>query len=268
MKEILSIPAISETESTLLDFHSIYNAIHILIGELSIYEIKHNISIDSIITECQNFARDLKFKDKSIARFYKLSELEECIRPYATDVTNAIINILKLRAQELLARQHTPMQWRVFTRGQILEDLQNFFQAVATNSKGKFGVSFSGLGKNVYYISTRIDDEVYMPVEMLDSIRDLLANSRRYSPVGTEIKLSLEKLENNLQIIITDTGIGIPEHEVESVVKFGYRASNTSNITTTGGFGLTKAFLLTKRLGGRFWIESYINIGTIIKIII
>jgi len=29
-----------------------------------------------------------------------------------------------------------------------------------------------------------------------------------------------------------------------------------------GGFGLTKAFLVTKRLGGRMWIRSAVGAGT------
>ena len=33
-----------------------------------------------------------------------------------------------------------------------------------------------------------------------------------------------------------------------------------------GGFGLTKAFLVTKQLGGRFWIASDVGVGTRIRI--
>lgn len=33
-----------------------------------------------------------------------------------------------------------------------------------------------------------------------------------------------------------------------------------------GGFGLTKAFLVTKQFGGRFWIRSEIGAGTRIRI--
>jgi signal transduction histidine kinase len=35
-----------------------------------------------------------------------------------------------------------------------------------------------------------------------------------------------------------------------------------------GGFGLTKAFMVTKRFGGRFWIASELGRGTRIRIVI
>ena len=36
--------------------------------------------------------------------------------------------------------------------------------------------------------------------------------------------------------------------------------------TMGGGFGLTKAFLVTKQFGGRFWIASEVGVGTRIRI--
>ncbi|XFA71814.1 ATP-binding protein [Thermosynechococcaceae cyanobacterium Okahandja] len=60
-----------------------------------------------------------------------------------------------------------------------------------------------------------------------------------------------------------DTGCGIPSSELTKVVGFGQRGSNVQHRRTMGGgFGLTKAFLVTKRFGGRMWIRSQEGVGT------
>ena len=51
------------------------------------------------------------------------------------------------------------------------------------------------------------------------------------------------------------------------MVQFGQRASNVGEVRTMGGgFGLTKAFLVTKQFGGRFWLASQLEVGTRVRI--
>ena len=70
-----------------------------------------------------------------------------------------------------------------------------------------------------------------------------------------------------LRFVVEDTGIGIPKDELESVVDLGFRASNLNGKKTYGGgFGLTKAYYVTKKYNGRFWIDSEVGKGT--KIVI
>ena len=57
--------------------------------------------------------------------------------------------------------------------------------------------------------------------------------------------------------MVEDSGVGIPEKELSQVVEFGHRARNIlSRPTRGGGFGLTKAYYVTRKFGGRMWIES------------
>ena len=70
-----------------------------------------------------------------------------------------------------------------------------------------------------------------------------------------------------LKFGVQDTGRGIPSNELQTVVHYGKRGSNVGQVRTLGGgFGLTKAFLVTKQFGGRFWIRSEVGIGTRIRI--
>jgi len=98
-------------------------------------------------------------------------------------------------------------------------------------------------------------------------MRDLIANARKYTPPGGEITAALYQDAHGTKFLVKDTGRGIPPAEIEQVVHFGKRASNVSTVRTLGGgFGLTKAFLVTKQFGGRFWIGSELGKGTNISI--
>lgn len=95
----------------------------------------------------------------------------------------------------------------------------------------------------------------------------MLANSRKYTEPGGRINAGLTETEDHIRFVIEDTGIGIPNNELEKVIDFGYRASNLEGKKTHGGgFGLTKAYSITKNNNGRFWIDSQVNLGTTIKI--
>lgn len=81
--------------------------------------------------------------------------------------------------------------------------------------------------------------------------------------------MGLYQTEQELRYVVEDTGCGIPPDEIEKVAHFGHRASNVSNIRTMGGgFGLTKAFLVTRRFGGRMFIRSGLQRGTRIRIVL
>lgn len=105
--------------------------------------------------------------------------------------------------------------------------------------------------------------QISMPPVLQDCFRDLLANARKYTPPGGEIRGSLRDDGRELRVVVADTGRGIPETEVGHVVRFGQRGSNARpGETRGGGYGLTKAYSICRRFGGRLWIESEIDIGT------
>ena len=100
-------------------------------------------------------------------------------------------------------------------------------------------------------------------------MRDITANARKYTKPGGRISCSLVMNESGLEMTVTDNGRGIPEKEIEKVVDFGFRGSNTAAAETKGGgYGLTKAYYFCKKAGGRMWIDSQLGAGTTIRIII
>lgn len=96
------------------------------------------------------------------------------------------------------------------------------------------------------------------------SIGNLVDNAIKYTPAGGQVNVGLDVNEIEAIIHITDTGIGIaPEDQVRLFEKF-YRIKrrDTSNIQGTGlGLALVKS--IVERHGGRVWLESNLNAGSI-----
>ena len=124
---------------------------------------------------------------------------------------------------------------------------------------------------NAYYLDLKFASArgsgITMPVVLKDVLRDLIANARKYTPPGGQIRAALHAGPEGVRLVVEDTGRGIPRDEITKVVRFGERGSNVGDVRTLGhGCGLTKAFVVTQKLGGRFWIASEQGRGTRVRL--
>jgi len=147
------------------------------------------------------------------------------------------------------------------------------FAAIEKNSKGRYFIVFNIASKspNDYIVDLNIESiegtVIYMPPVLQDVLRDIVANARKYSNPGGRISAGLLDDGEYLKIVVKDEGRGIPADQVTDVVNYGKRASNVGDKDTMGGgFGLTKAYFITKQFGGRMWITSEEGVGTTIRI--
>ena len=166
-------------------------------------------------------------------------------------------------------------KWLNFDITELKRDIHNFFSAVEKNAKGRYHIVYDITKHNTkgYYVSLNFSglDEgfIRMPGIMRDVMRDLLANARKYTEPGGRIYASIRENKKDVRIEVEDTGMGIPADEIEKVVNYGQRASNVKDYRTMGGgFGLTKAYVCTKRFDGRMWIKSELGKYTKIRILI
>ena len=104
---------------------------------------------------------------------------------------------------------------------------------------------------------------------LLQSIRIVIENSIKYSPIGTNIYLSSTIDEDYGYISIRDEGYGMDGKELERIFDRFYRIDESRNKNTGGhGLGLSIFKKILEIQGHKFTIESKINIGTRITIII
>ncbi|MEN1935214.1 HAMP domain-containing sensor histidine kinase [Paenibacillus sp. 102] len=93
------------------------------------------------------------------------------------------------------------------------------------------------------------------------SLQNLLMNCVLHNPIGTHIKTSIY-LDENVQIIIEDNGIGMDEVTVRNIFKQYYRGTTTHVSSEGTGLGMTIAHKIISAHGGSIQVESKVNLGT------
>jgi len=103
----------------------------------------------------------------------------------------------------------------------------------------------------------------YGNVQLLERlIRNLLENAIRYTPNGARIEIILEASSQGTRVTVTDTGMGIPESELDRVQKAFFRATNASRSTQGSGLGLSICGKMARLHGGELRILSRQGEGT------
>ena len=109
---------------------------------------------------------------------------------------------------------------------------------------------------------TKLD--VWLDRNKMDSIlRNLLSNALKYTPKGGCVTLEASHTKSNWSIVLTDTGIGIPQQDQYKLFKALFRGKNAISQPISGsGVGM----LLTKRLiqshQGKITFSSKENAGS------
>lgn len=94
-------------------------------------------------------------------------------------------------------------------------------------------------------------------------IQNLLDNAIRYSPPGGIVSINIMSDGKDVKFSISDTGIGIPKKEKDSIFKKFFRGSNATKAHTEGnGIGLYIAKNIIEAHGGKIWFDSEENKGT------
>jgi hypothetical protein len=295
--EITEMPPLSPGELSMLDMHSVINVLNVLRCELTLLGMMAADDEDYFhegVAICESLLVSLHEPEAALQAAARVEEFEHVVfteltvkldnpprQPDPKEVTGSLENlrtvftIMKVRAQEILARASAPERWRPIDLGKLHSDFLDFFSAIERNGKGRYRILRNAARKEPldYYIDLRFETAggapLLLPPVFLDTMHDLVANARKYTAPGGDIVAALFEDARELRFVVSDTGRGIPEAELAQVVQFGKRASNVGDVRTMGGgFGLTKAFMVTKRFGGRFWIASELGRGTRIRIVI
>ena len=122
--------------------------------------------------------------------------------------------------------------------------------------------------KNIEIIGQKpiVFDQVYVDRDMISQvIINLLSNAVKYTPSGGTVRISTEvdEVASLARVIVADTGVGIPEDEIEHVFDKFYRVgANTKQAKGTGlGLNLVKQMIETVH-GGRVFVTSKVSEGS------
>jgi signal transduction histidine kinase len=101
---------------------------------------------------------------------------------------------------------------------------------------------------------------------------NLLSNAIKYSPDGGEVRIKVGKSSASAEgeqalICVQDTGIGIPKEQQSRLFSRFVRAENARERSIGGtGLGLYLCREILARHGGRIWLESELNQGSVFSI--
>jgi signal transduction histidine kinase len=92
------------------------------------------------------------------------------------------------------------------------------------------------------------------PHRLQQVLNNLLSNAIKFTPPEGLITISVEDKEDQLQIEVMDTGVGIPSEDLPYVFDEFFRGRDVE--MTGAGLGLSIAKKIVEAHGGRIWVES------------
>ncbi|WP_442544817.1 sensor histidine kinase [Arthrobacter sp. KN11-1C] len=101
---------------------------------------------------------------------------------------------------------------------------------------------------------------------------NIISNAIKFTPDGGHVAVSSGITSDpgavpSVVVSVEDTGVGIPETEIEQVFTRFFRASNASTAAIPGsGLGLAIAHDIVERHSGRLDVESALGVGTTVSV--
>lgn len=98
---------------------------------------------------------------------------------------------------------------------------------------------------------------------ILQTLTNLLSNSIKFTKAGGTVKLKASIQDNRCEIMVRDTGRGIPEDKLASIFE-RFQQVDASDSRSKGGTGLGLAICrhIVQRHQGKIWVESVLGQGS------
>jgi signal transduction histidine kinase len=109
--------------------------------------------------------------------------------------------------------------------------------------------------------------EFQADVNMLKTVlRNLITNAIKFTHKKGEVNIYTEQSENNVTVIISDTGVGISQNDINKLWDYTnlFSKQGTNNEQGTG-LGLVLCKDLVEKHGGTIWVESEVGNGSVFK---
>ncbi|TFH00557.1 MAG: HAMP domain-containing histidine kinase [Calditrichales bacterium] len=126
-------------------------------------------------------------------------------------------------------------------------------------------------GEKLVDIVTEIDDNLHaLPGNKEDFskiFQNLISNAIRYTKQNGTVRIKTEAGRQVVQVIVADTGIGIPKQDLKKVYDEFYRSENAKKEITFGtGLGLSIVKQIVSNYGGTIKVDSAVDKGTVFTV--
>ena len=165
-------------------------------------------------------------------------------------LVNSLLDFARLEAGRIQA-SYAPVDLAALTA-----DLSSTFRSAMQRAKLEFAVDCQPLGEPVY-----VDREMWEKV-----VLNLLSNAFKFTLAGrVDVRMSRE--DGSAVLEVSDTGVGVPAHEIPRLFDRFYRVEGTQARTHEGsGIGLALVQELVKLHGGSIEAASTPGRGTTFRV--
>jgi len=134
-------------------------------------------------------------------------------------------------------------------------DVSSLVQTVAKRLSLQFESKRISLDLELAPGLTRVQADEDRAVQVLTN---LVGNALQYTPENGKVIISVKQKNDEVQIAVKDSGIGIPPEHLAHIFDRFYRVDKSRSRQAGGGsgIGLTIARALVEAMGGRIWVES------------
>ncbi len=124
----------------------------------------------------------------------------------------------------------------------------------------------NAITKHIVFICSAMEDiTVIADIDMLKAIlRNLVSNAIKFTNPNGKIKLSAEKVNQDILFSVSDNGVGIDEERLKKLFDISQFQTTLGTAKEKGtGFGLLLCKEFVDKQGGKIWVESEIGKGSI-----
>ena len=175
----------------------------------------------------------------------------QVIQKHADRLTKIVEDLLALSKIE---SKEFYLKWEHFSLSDLIDDVSDFVKEAAQKKR-------ISLSRSIIPSSLEVTgDRSYLEQVFIN----LLDNAVKYTPEGGEISISaLEKGQREIQVLIQDNGIGIPQEDLSRIFERFYRVDKGRSQELGGtGLGLSIVKHIIQAHGGRVWAESQLGKGS------
>lgn len=137
-------------------------------------------------------------------------------------LVNELFELSKFEANQVQPRKEP------FYVSELVSDISNKYHFIAKH-------------KNISIDTMLAKDlpPVYADISLIERVmQNLLDNAIKFTPEGGKVFIQTHKINREVEITVTDTGIGIPEKDRENIFGRYYKVNNISDLKKNTGLGL------------------------------
>jgi signal transduction histidine kinase/CheY-like chemotaxis protein len=195
------------------------------------------------------------FSDVLLDRMF--GELNERQDEYVRDIRNSGRHLLELINEILDLSKVEAGQMELDLDAVSIPELIEHGLAMVRERAVGHGISLA------FKVDAEVDTAVADELKLKQVIVNLLSNAVKFTRDGGAVTVTALRVDDEVQVSVSDTGIGIATAEQERVFEAFQRGGRAARTSTEGtGLGLTLSKRIIDLHGGRLWMESEPGVGS------